>query len=46
MLVLGCVLQLKVKEQNAGDPAVDGGIGLYVGIVEHTLDVLGINFDH
>jgi hypothetical protein len=35
--------QHKIEEKDSGDPLVDGHIGLDVGVLEHTVDVLSIH---
>ena len=44
MFVRWDVDESKGKEENAGDPTVDGRGGLEVGIIDHSLDVAGIDF--
>ena len=36
--------KFKVEEKDSSNPLIDGCIGLYVRIMEHTLDELGIHF--
>jgi len=38
--------ECEVKEKDSGDPAVDGCIRLDVRVVEHSFDVLHIDFDN
>jgi len=35
----------EVKEQNASNPTIDRSIGLKVWVIEHSFDILGINFN-
>ena len=37
--------EFEVEEEDAGDPAVDSGVGLNVQVIEHSFDVLGVHFD-
>ena len=46
MSIGGDVANLEVKEQNTGDPPVNGRIRLQVRVVDHTLDVLGVHFNY
>src|SRR5271170_1822485 len=45
MLFSGNVNELEVKEKNSGDPAVDDGVGLDVGVVEHAAYKDRVHFD-
>ena len=40
------VADLEVKEQNTGNPPVNGRVQLQVRVVDHTLDVLGVHFNY
>jgi hypothetical protein len=40
------VYESKVEHKDRHDPSVDAGGGGDVGIREHTLDILGVNFDY
>jgi hypothetical protein len=44
MLLSGHMHQLEREQQDPSDPSVDGSIGLEIRVVDHTLDVLGIEF--
>lgn len=44
MLVCKNMYETKVKEENILSPLVDNSVGLQIGLIEHALDVLSINF--
>jgi hypothetical protein len=46
MFVSRHVDELEVEKQDGSDPAIDCCVGLHVGVVEHSLDVLCIHFNH
>jgi hypothetical protein len=37
------MLELEVKEEDGGDPAIDCSIQLDIGVAEHTFDIAGVN---
>src|SRR6266850_6921920 len=45
MFVGGNVNEFEVEKEDRGDPAVDGGVQLDVGVAEHTFDITGVHFD-
>jgi len=38
--------KLECEGKDASYPSIDNGIGLKVGMVEHLLDILGIDFNN
>jgi len=38
--------KFEIKEEDGGDPSVDGGIWLYIWVAEHTSDVTCIHFNY
>jgi hypothetical protein len=36
--------EVKIKEQNSRYPSIDGIIWLDIGVIEHAVDILGIDF--
>ena len=46
MLASGYVDEFEVKKEDGGDPSVDRGVRLNVGVAKHTLDVTCIHFDN
>ena len=38
--------KFEVKEEDHGDPAIDGGVGLDVGVIEHSANENCIHFDY
>ena len=46
MFVSWDVSKLKIEQEYSGDPPVDGGVGLNVGVAEHALDVTCIDLDN
>jgi hypothetical protein len=39
------VLEFEVEKEDGGNPAIDCGIWLDIGVAEHTFDIAGINFN-
>jgi hypothetical protein len=46
VLVSGYVDEFEVKKEDGGDPSVDRGVRLDVGLAKHTFDVTCIHFDN
>jgi hypothetical protein len=46
VFVGGDVHQFEIEEEDGGNPAVDGSVGLDVGIAEHTFNVTCIHFNY
>jgi len=38
--------KLECEGKDASNPSIDNSIGLKVGMVEHLLDIFGINFNN
>ena len=38
------VYELEIEQQDPGDPSIDGRVGLNIWVVDHSLDILGIDF--
>jgi hypothetical protein len=45
VLVSWDVDKFKIEQEYGGDPSVDGHVGLYIGVVQHPTDKLGIHLD-
>lgn len=46
MFVSWNVFEFKVEEEDSSNPLIDGSIGLYIGVAEHTFDVTGVDFNN
>jgi hypothetical protein len=40
------MLEFEVEKEDGGDPAIDCGIRLDIGVAEHTFDIAGIDFNN